>query len=132
MIEPGMPRVITRTFTSTGAGSSAVNLVPDENKMWEILYAVAYHADAAAVACDWVFTDPDSGGAVGLAGSGISLAPAVIHPLGAIVSGGPTQCLGPIKATRTRYPSFVFVASAASKAGTIRALVLEYKGILDG
>jgi len=131
MISPGKVRVISATFTAVGAGASQVDLRPADGKQWEILYAVAYHADAAAVVCDWVFSDVDSGGAVGLAGGGISINPSVIHPLGAIVSGGPTQCLGPIKSTRGRYPSFVFVASAAGKVGTIRAIVLEYAGFLD-
>jgi len=131
MISAGKPRVIATTFTSTGAGASSVDLRPADGKQWEILYAVGYHADAAAVICDWVFSDPDSGGAQGLSGAGISIAPAVIQPLGGVTSGGLSNCLGPIKATRGRFPSFVFVASAISKIGYVRALVLEYQGTLD-
>ena len=131
MISAGKPRVIAATFTSTGAGASSVDLRPADGKQWEILYAVGYHADAAAVVCDWVFQDPESGGAQGLSGSGISINPAVIQPLGGVTSGGLSNCLGPIKATRGRYPSFVFVASAISKIGYVRALVLEYQGTLD-
>lgn len=132
MISPGKVRVISATTTSTGAGGTTVNLRPDDGKQWEILYAIAYHADAAGVVCDWVFSDPDSGGAVGLAGGGITINPAVIHPIGAITSGGNTQLLGPLKATRGRFPSFVFVASAINKIGYVRALVIEYAGTLDG
>jgi len=131
MNDQGKVRVISLTTTSIAAGATTLNLKPADGKQWEILYAVAYHADAAGVVCDWVFSDPDSGGAVGLSGGGITINPAVIHPLGAIVSGGPTQCLGPIKATYMRCPSFVFVASAAGKISYIRAIVLEYSGMKD-
>jgi hypothetical protein len=132
MISPGKVRVIATTFTSVGAGASTVPLRPDDGKEWEILYAIAYHGDAAGVLCDWVFTDPGSGGSVGLSGGGISINPNVVHPLGAIVAGGPTQLLAPLKATRARYLGFVFTASAAGKVGTVRALVLEYAGLQDG
>jgi hypothetical protein len=132
MIDPGMPRVLSLTTTSTGAGSTTVPLRPDDGKQWVILFAVGYHADAAGVVCDWVYQDPDSGGAVGLAGSGLILNPAVLQPIGAITAGGPTQLLSTVKATRGRYPTFVFVASAINKVGYVRALVWEYKGLLDG
>jgi hypothetical protein len=131
MIDPGMPRVLSLTTTSTGAGSTSVPLRPDDGKQWVILFAVGYHADAAAVICDWVYQDPDTG-IVGLAGAGININPAVLQPIGAITAGGPTQLLSTVKATRGRYPAFVFVASAINKIGYVRALVLEYKGLLDG
>ena len=131
MIRAGKPRVLALSFTATGAGASSVDLRPGDGKQWEILYAVGFHGDAAAVTCDWVFADPDSGGAQGLSGAGISLNPLTMQPLGGVVAGGATQCLSPIKATRGRYPSFVFVASAIGKIGYIRALVLEYQGTLD-
>lgn len=132
MISPGKVRVLSLSTTSTGAGGTTVSVRPDDGKQYEILYAIGYHADAAGVVCDWVFSDPDSGGAVGLAGGGITINPSVIHPIGAITSGGDTQLLGPVKATRGRYPSFVFVASAINKVGYVRALVIEYSGTLDG
>jgi len=131
MIHKGMTRVISTSFTSTGAGAMSVPLRPADGKQWEIIYAVGYHADAAAVICDWTFVDPDSGGAVGLSGMGISLNPAVQQPLGGIVAGALTSFVLPLKATRGRYPAFVFVASAINKIGYIRAVVIEYGGTLD-
>jgi len=132
MIDNGKVRVISVSTTSAGAGATTVALRPPENKQWTILYAVAYHADAAGVVCDWVFQDPDSGGNVGLSGGGITINPAVMQPLGGVISGGNSNFLGPVKATYTRYPSFVFVASAVNKVGYVRAVVLEYTGLLDG
>lgn len=125
-LSAGMVRYILVDTTSSGAGATAVNLQPAEGKQWRILYAIGHHADAGAVNCAWYLTDPDTNG--GLTPD-ISLAAAAILPLGAIASAGQTQVLGPLKATRSRYYSFVFTASAGAKHGYVRAVVEEYGGI---
>lgn len=129
MISRGKPRLIYVDATSTGAGATAVNLRPEIGQQYRILYAIGWHADAGAVNCAWYLTDPVGGGLP--ITPDISCAAAALQPIGSIASGGPTQVLGPLKATRDRYYSFVFAASAINKHGYIRAIVEEYTGVND-
>jgi hypothetical protein len=129
MISRGRVKAVFVDFTSVGAGPAAVNLRPDQGKQWRIMYAVGWHADAGAVNCAWYLTDIVGGGLP--ITPDISCAAAALQPIGSIATGGPTQCLGPLKATRDRYYSFVFAASAAAKHGYVRAIVEEYLGVND-
>lgn len=125
-LSAGLVRFILETTVSGAGGAVVVNLQPPEGKQWRILYAVGSHNDAGDRDSQWYLTTPAGTG--GLT-PGIALAPGVMLALGALAGAGNTQCLGPLKATRGRYYSFVFNASAAAKTGYVRAVVEEYGGI---
>lgn len=129
MISRGAVRYILVDATSVGAGATSAILRPDDGKQWRIMHAIGFQTDAGAPrACAWYCTDPATSGAMNV---DVSLASGAALALGGVASGGQSLCHFPLKATRSRYYTFLFNASAAAQHGYIYAVVEEFTGIWD-
>lgn len=124
----GITRFILLSTVSTGAGATTVDVHPDKGCVWEILYCFGWQNDGSIV-CAWKMEDPDT--AENTLHSA-TVAVNVHYHLGTEGNGAVTdQCYlrGPLIVTVDRWVKYIFTASAASKTGTVVAIVREYRGV---
>lgn len=126
----GRMKVVESDLVSTGGVWMHVPLRPPTAGIeWEIVWAVGKHDDPGGTdRASWGFYDPDC--PAGAFAPGTTLTPGEYLPLGAVLRDGESVGIGPIFATRDRYPSFQWLASGVGNTGTITAMVIERVGAL--
>jgi hypothetical protein len=128
----GKLRIISLDVTSSGAGVTSVALLPPIGKVWEILHAYGYHADAAGCDSAWYLTDPDLSALIFPTATALAANSPLV--LGALVGGTAAHIMiggEPPRCTLLRYYSFVWNATAAAKHGYVKAAVHEFSGIVE-